>query len=75
MVTLTNECELLRETQHAGTEFIYVLSGAFRYRVGATIFPLEPGDALTVQGDVLHGPTRLDSTPVRMLSVIIRVNC
>jgi hypothetical protein len=32
---------------------------------------MRPGDTLTFNGGVAHGPERLEKVPIRMLSIII----
>jgi transcriptional regulator with XRE-family HTH domain len=71
LVTLTDKSEIFPGFQHAGTEFIHILSGEIRYRHGKESFQLKEGDSLTFRGDVAHGPERLVKVPIVMLSVII----
>lgn len=71
LVTLTDKSEIFPGFQHAGTEFIHILSGEIRYRHGKESFLLKEGDSLTFRGDVAHGPEKLVKVPIRMLSVII----
>ena len=71
LVTLTDKSEVFPGFQHAGTEFIHILSGEIRYRHGPDSYLLKEGDSLTFRGDVPHGPERLVKVPIRMLSVII----
>jgi DNA-binding XRE family transcriptional regulator len=71
LVTLTDKSEIFPGFQHAGTEFIYILSGEIRYRHGKDSYLLKEGDSLTFRGDVAHGPERLLRVPIRMLSIII----
>lgn len=56
---------------HPGTEFIYMLQGRIEYRFGDLTYLLEPGDAFTFSGDVVHGPERLLDEQAKFLSVII----
>ena len=70
-VTLTDKSEVFPGFQHAGTEFIYILSGEMRYRHGKESYLLKEGDALTFRGDIAHGPERLIKMPIRMLSIIM----
>lgn len=56
---------------HPGTEFIYVLQGRVEYRFGDLTYLLEPGDAFTFSGDVVHGPERLLDDQAKFLSIII----
>jgi transcriptional regulator with XRE-family HTH domain len=71
LVTLTDKSEVFPGFQHAGTEFIYILSGVIRYRHGTESFLLQPGDSLSFRGDIPHGPEKLEKVPIRMLSIII----
>ena len=71
LVTLNDKSETFPGFQHAGTEFIYILSGELRYRHGKESYLLKEGDSLTFRGDVAHGPDRLVRMPIRMLSIII----
>ena len=56
---------------HPGTEFIYMLQGRMEYRFGEQTYLVEPGDALTFSGNVVHGPERLLDERIRFLSIII----
>ena len=57
---------------HRGFETItYMLEGRIEYRCGQETYVLEPGDALTFQGHVPHGPEQLIKCPIKFLSVII----
>lgn len=69
--TLTDESEVFQRFQHPGTEFIHLLEGRFEYRHGKQLYPMGPGDSLTLKGDVPHGPERLIKLPIRMLSIIM----
>ncbi|HEV7715309.1 MAG TPA: XRE family transcriptional regulator [Steroidobacteraceae bacterium] len=71
LVTLTDKSEVFPGFQHAGTEFIYILSGVIRYRHGTESYLLQPGDSLTFRGDIPHGPETLEKVPIRMLSIIV----
>jgi transcriptional regulator with XRE-family HTH domain len=57
--------------QHAGTEFIYMLSGEVVYRHGDRTHHLKPGDAVLFDSGALHGPETLVRQPISYLSVII----
>ena len=39
---------------HGGEEFVYVLSGKMRYRVGSTVHLLKPGDSVYFDSDQEH---------------------
>ncbi len=71
LVTITEPTENLPTIEHPGTELIYVLEGVMEYRSGQTVYLLEPGDTLTLQGEILHGFERLIQLPVRFLVTIV----
>lgn len=56
---------------HPGTEFIYMLHGRMEYRFGERTYILEPGDAFTFSGNVVHGPERILDERAKFLSIII----
>lgn len=70
MVTLTEASEVYPLFQHPGTEFIYMLEGAMEYGHSRSIYHLEPGDSLQLDGEGAHGPVKLIGLPIRFLSVI-----
>jgi transcriptional regulator with XRE-family HTH domain len=57
--------------QHPGTEFIYMLSGRMEYRFGERTFLIEPGDAFTFSGNVLHGPEKLLDERIQFIAIIV----
>ena len=57
--------------EHAGVEFIYMLEGHIQYRHGKNVYDLTPGDALTFNGEVPHGPEKLVKCPIRFITVLI----
>ena len=69
LVTLLERTEVFPLYQHAGTEFLFMISGEMEYGVGNDGYLLEPGDALQFDGEAAHGPWRLVSLPVQFLSV------
>lgn len=71
LITIEEQYEHSPVFEHPGTEFIYMLEGRMAYRHGSTEYVLEPGDALTFDGTVPHGPGELYERPVRFITVII----
>jgi transcriptional regulator with XRE-family HTH domain len=69
VVTLTSPHEVFPLYQHPGTELLFMLEGEMAYGYGGAEYELRPGDALQFDGEIPHGPTRLDGLPVRFLSV------
>lgn len=69
LVTLMERSEVFPAYQHPGTELIYMLAGSMEYGVGSSTYLLEPGDALQFNGEVTHGPAKLDALPIQFLTV------
>ncbi|SEP19630.1 helix-turn-helix domain-containing protein [Trujillonella endophytica] len=70
LVTLTDASEAYPLFQHPGTEFIYVLEGAMDYGHSRSVYRLEAGDSLQIDGEGAHGPVDLVRLPIRFLSII-----
>lgn len=71
LVQMTEQSEALPRFSHPGTEFIFMLEGSLEYRFGDKTYLLEPGDALTFAGNVLHGPERMADNNAKFISIII----
>jgi transcriptional regulator with XRE-family HTH domain len=71
LITMDDDSQRYPTFQHAGTEFLYMLEGRLEYRCGQDTFLLEPGDSLSFQGEVPHGPERLVRCPIKFLSVTV----
>lgn len=72
LITLEEGSEVFPLFQHAGIEFIHILSGSMVYRHGSSTYKLNPGDSLFFDADVTHGPDVLVDLPVRFISVMCR---
>ena len=51
-----------------------MLEGCIEYRHGQNTYVLSPGDALTFEGDISHGPEKLIKCPIRFLTVLMYPN-
>ncbi len=71
LVTLTDASEVFPSFKHKGLEFIHILQGKLRYRHGDQTFMLAPGDSITFDGDVPHGPDALIKLPIVMLAIMV----
>lgn len=71
LITLKEDAVPYTGFQHAGTEFIYMLTGEVVYRHGEDSYHLQPGDALLFDSGAPHGPERLLKRPMTYLSIII----
>ncbi len=70
LITLDDESETFPSFQHKGTEFMYMLKGKIEYRHGRQTYVLKPGDAITFDGNIPHGPERLIALPIQFLSIM-----
>jgi transcriptional regulator with XRE-family HTH domain len=71
LITLEKDAAPHPSFQHAGIEFIYMLSGEVAYRHAGQIYHLKPGDALLFDSSALHGPETMIKQPIKYISVII----
>jgi transcriptional regulator with XRE-family HTH domain len=71
LITLKEEAEAYTGFQHAGTEFIYMLTGEVIYRHGNKSYRLRPGDSMLFDSGALHGPEVLVKRPMTYLSIIV----
>ncbi|WP_166906898.1 XRE family transcriptional regulator [Mycobacterium sp. DL440] len=69
-VTLTEKSQTYPLFQHPGTEFLYMLEGVMDYTHSRSVYRLQPGDSLQIDGEGAHGPVDLIELPIRFLSVI-----
>ena len=71
LITLTEEAKPYTLFQHAGVEFLYMISGKVLYRHADKAYPMVPGDALFFDAAAPHGPEELTKLPMTYLSIII----
>jgi transcriptional regulator with XRE-family HTH domain len=57
-------------SQHAGEEFLFVLSGQLEVRVGGELHRLSPGDAIYYDSDLEHSLRALEGTSARVLACL-----
>ena len=69
LVTLNNRSETYSRFQYPGTELLYMLDGDMTYRYQETDYRMQPGDALLLDGEGVHGPTELTELPIRFLAI------
>ncbi|MBW4663828.1 MAG: XRE family transcriptional regulator [Chroococcus sp. CMT-3BRIN-NPC107] len=70
LIAMDDASEAFPTFEHPGIEFIYMLQGKIEYRHGQSTYLLEPGDSLTFQGDIPHGPEKLIELPIVFLAII-----
>ena len=71
LIALSQEARPYALFQHAGVEFIYMLTGRVLYRHADKVYPLAPGDSLFFDSAGLHGPEELKKLPMTYLSIIM----
>lgn len=71
LITIDHESETFPVFEHPGTEFIYMLEGSIEYQHGQNTYVLNPGDSLTFEGNVPHGPQKLIKCPIRFITVLM----
>ncbi len=71
LITLSDQSEVFPLFQHAGMEFIYMLTGKMKYLHGDRSYIMTPGDSLFFDSDANHGPEELIKLPIHFLSVIV----
>ena len=71
LITLAEGAVPYTGFQHAGIEFIHMLTGEVVYRHGDRSHHLRPGDSMLFDSAALHGPELLVKTPMTYLSIIV----
>jgi transcriptional regulator with XRE-family HTH domain len=70
-ITLTEDAAPYTAFQHAGVEYIYMLTGEVIYAHADRTYHLKAGDSLMFDSSALHGPVTLVEVPMTYLSIII----
>lgn len=70
LVSIDDENEEFPNFSHPGTEMLYLIEGELIYRHGDETFHMYPGDCLTLEGEIPHGPAELLQVPIRLLSMV-----
>lgn len=70
LVSIDDENEEFPNFSHPGTEMLYLIQGELIYRHGDERFHMYPGDCLTLEGEIPHGPEKLIQVPIRLLSMV-----
>ena len=71
LITLREDAVPYTAFQHAGVEYLYMLTGELVYRHGDSTYHLRPGDSLLFDSAAPHGPEELLVRPMTYLSVIV----
>ncbi|EPF73174.1 MULTISPECIES: helix-turn-helix domain-containing protein [Acinetobacter] len=70
LVSMDDASEEFPTFAHPGTEMLYMIEGEILYRHGDEVFHLQPGDCLTLEGEIPHGPEKLIQVPIRLISMV-----
>ena len=70
LIIMDDAAEVFPTFSHPGLEFIYILEGEILYRHGNHLYEMGPGDSLSFDSEVPHGPEELLKVPIRLLSII-----
>ncbi len=70
LITMDDASEVFPTFSHPGQEFIYILKGEILYRHGNHLYEMGPGDSLSFDAEVPHGPEELRKVPLQLLSII-----
>ncbi|TVQ70578.1 MAG: cupin domain-containing protein [Oceanospirillales bacterium] len=70
LVTMDDASEVFPTFSHSGQEFLYILEGRIVYRHGNHLYEMGPGDSLSFEAEIPHGPEELIEVPIKMISVI-----
>lgn len=71
LITLQKDARPYTAFRHEGREFIYMLTGAVRYRHADRSFTLQPGDSMLFDSGASHGPEDILAHPCSYLSIIV----
>ena len=70
LVSMDDASEEFPTFAHPGTEMLYLIEGEIMYRHGDEVFYMQPGDCLTLDGEIPHGPEQLIKVPIRLISMV-----
>lgn len=71
LISLDDASETFPSFSHPGEVFMHILQGKMNYRHGNQVYELAPGDSLSFDAQVPHGPEVLTEVPIKFLSVVI----
>jgi transcriptional regulator with XRE-family HTH domain len=63
--------DLTGEFQHAGEEFVYILSGEIIYTIGSDSITLKAGDSLYFDSSIVHTIRAISEMPVKLIFIMI----
>ncbi|MDX1347400.1 MAG: helix-turn-helix domain-containing protein [Thiomicrorhabdus chilensis] len=70
LISLDNKSEVFPTFSHEGKVFMHLLEGELIYRHGKQTYHMKPGDSLTYDARISHGPEELIEVPIRFLNII-----
>lgn len=70
LISLNNKSEVFPTFSHQGMVFMHLLEGELIYRHGKHTYHMKPGDSLTYNAKISHGPEELIQVPIRFLNIV-----
>jgi transcriptional regulator with XRE-family HTH domain len=74
LISFDDLSEVFPSFSHPGVVFLYCLEGKISYRHGNQVYHMEPGDCLTFDAEIPHGPELLTEVPIKLLSTVVYDN-
>lgn len=71
LISLDNKSEIFPSFSHEGKVFMHLLEGEMIYRHGKSNYHMKPGDSLTYDATISHGPEELIEVPIKFLNIVI----
>jgi len=71
LISFDDLSEVFPSFSHPGEVFMYCLEGKISYRHGNQVYKMEPGDCLTFDAEIPHGPDVLTEAPIKLLSIVV----
>lgn len=71
LISFDDLSEVFPSFSHPGMVFLYCVEGEISYRHGNNVYDMEPGDCLTFDAEIPHGPERLTKVPIKLLQVVV----
>ena len=60
--------------QHRGVEFMHIIAGEMIYRCGEASYHMRPGDNLSFESSMAHGPVELKTDEVSFITMISKAD-
>ena len=71
LISFDDLSEVFPSFSHPGEVFLYCVEGRISYRHGNHVYEMEPGDSLTFDAEIPHGPEKITEVPIKLLQVVV----